>query len=249
MLAEDGLVAMSSADAGTIGCGRPGELAEGVGEKRKRIRVCVPCGTTEHRSERAGADWIRVVLVADVELRTLSHDLELACIEHATVLISQDRNEHGVAESRLGRLPFHVEVRGEVTRRPVFEHIGPPPVGRGGDRHVVRHDVEDLPHLHVLQCGCKTPESFFAAQFHVRTRVVDNVVAVRASGRRLKIGRAERVRDAQFGEVVADSSRGVEWKVGVKLKTIGCRQVHSAFGAKQIERHDGGVNSAYADRR
>ena len=99
------------------------------------------------------------------------------------------------------------------------------------------------PNLHVLQRGRKTSEAFFAAKLHVRSRVIDDVVAVRASGRRLKVGRAVRVRDAQFGEVVADSSRGVEREVGAKLKTIGCRRVHSAFGRKQVERHDGGVNS------
>ena len=54
LLAEHGLVAMSSADAGTIGCGRPGELAEGVGEKRERIRARLPCGTTE---QQVRASW------------------------------------------------------------------------------------------------------------------------------------------------------------------------------------------------
>ena len=100
------------------------------------------------------------------------------------------------------------------------------------------------PRSRALQRRGETSEAFFAAKLHVRPRVVDDVVAVRAAWRRLKIRRAVRVRDAQFGQVVADSSRGVEGEVGVKLKTIGCRRAHSAFGAKQVERHDRCVNSA-----
>ena len=110
---------------------------------------------------------------------------------------------------------------------------------------MIRDDVEDLSQVRTLQCRCETPETFFAAKLHVRSRVVDDVVAVRAAWRRLKRGGAVRVRDAQVGQVVADSGSCVEGEVRMQLKPIRCRRGHSAFSRKQVERHghDGQISS------
>ena len=134
----------------------------------------------------------------------MADDLELARFEHAPVVIAEDRDQHRVSQPRLGRLPLDVEIRREVTRWPVFEHIDPPPVGRRGDRHVIRHDVEDLSQPCALQRRGESPEPFLAAELHIRSRVVDHVVAVGAAWCGLQIGRAIHVRDAQFRQVVAD---------------------------------------------
>ncbi len=198
LFAQHRLVAMPSSDAGAIGCGRTGKSAEGVGKKRERVRPRLPGSTTEQRAKRARADRIRVVRVSNLELGAMAHDLNFPSLEHATVVIPEDRNQHCVAQARFGRLPLHVEVRREVTRRAVLEHVGPPPVGRGRDRHVIRDDVEHLSQASGLQCRGEAREAFLAAKLHVRSRVIDHVVAMRAAGRCLEIGRAVEMCDPQF---------------------------------------------------
>ena len=98
---------------------------------------------------RIGRDRQQLVVVADDEQAVAIGELQLLALEDGAVLIAEDRDEHFVGELVLHRMPFDVEEASEARARPVLEHVEPPRIRGLGDAHVIRHDVEHVPHAAV----------------------------------------------------------------------------------------------------
>jgi hypothetical protein len=123
----------------------------------------------------------------DQEGRPLPPYRQLASREHPSVVVAQHRDEHHVAQAGFGRCPFDVKVAGVLARRPVLEHVDPPAILGGGDRHVIRHDVQHLAKPLFPEGADEPLVAGVAAQFAVDAVVRHDIVAVRAAGRRLQV--------------------------------------------------------------
>ncbi len=111
-----------------------------------------------------------------------------AALEHATILIGQDRQQNLIVQIGLERPPIDVEV-GRIHRaRPVFEHIHPPMVERLANAHVVRDKIEHL--SHAARAQLRDPRVVFVARTNCRIQlvVIGNIVAVQTFSARLEIG-------------------------------------------------------------
>ena len=82
------------------------------------------------------------IVVGQIKRAFLEMDLELTALEHASVLIGQDWQQHFVAQFDFERSPIDVKIARIYRARSVFEHIHPPLIERLGDAHVVRDKVE-----------------------------------------------------------------------------------------------------------
>jgi hypothetical protein len=100
-------------------------------------------------------------------------------------VVAEDRQQHAVAQVRLGMGPFDVEVGSEAARRPVLEDV-PPPRVVGTDGHVVGHDVEHLAEPELTERLAERPVTRLPAQLRADAVVVDDVVAVRRAGHGLE---------------------------------------------------------------
>ena len=120
-------------------------------------------------------------------------------LQDGAILIAQHRQEQTAMHfcSR-GIEPGNIEVVGIGGRWPMFEYIGPPGVRRPY-RHVVRHDIENEPHVARMQIRHENMQVLVRADLRIEHAVVDDVVAVPASGpgfehrRRVEMSDAERV--------------------------------------------------------
>ena len=92
----------------------------------------------------------------------------------------------------------------------VLQHVVPPEVFGGGRAHVIGHDVQNLAHRAAVQGLDHRPIIVFAAQLGVQLPVIDDGIAVRASGAGFQVGRGVEVADAQFVQVGHDGGRVAE---------------------------------------
>ena len=76
------------------------------------------------------------------------------------------------------------------------------------DAHVVGHEVDQLPHARRLDRRAELLVARFAAELAAQAVVIDDVVAVRRSGRGLERRRDVDVGDTELGEI-GDQGRGV----------------------------------------
>lgn len=113
---------------------------------------------------------------------------QLLTFEHGAVLIAENRNQDFVGELVFDRVPLDVEEMRKPGARPVLEHVLPPPVGRLRNAHVVRHEIEDVPH--VVRAKRADPFAVFrvGADVRIERRGIGDVVAVRAARDRFQIG-------------------------------------------------------------
>ena len=89
--------------------------------------------------------------VAQKERAILVAQHQLAVLQHAAVLLAQDRQQHLVLQLGLQRVPVDVEERREARAGAVFEHIHPPAIGALADAHMIRHHIENLAHAARVQ--------------------------------------------------------------------------------------------------
>ena len=87
---------------------------------------------------------------------------------------------------------------------------------------MVRDDVEDLPHLAILQRGGEGAIILFGADFRVQLSGVGDVVAVKTAGRGFEIGGGVTVRDAQRVQIRNNRARVLKCKRSIKLHAISC---------------------------
>ena len=63
--------------------------------------------------------------------------------------------------------------------------------------------------------------ALFASQFLIQFLVINNVVAMHASGSGLEIGRAIHMRDAESLQIGRDPGRIIKGEAGIQLQSIG----------------------------
>ena len=180
----------------------------------------------EDGAQRVRVDRVDIVEVADGEGILVKRHLHFASLQNAPIVVAQHRQQHGVAVTRLGRVPFDVEKCGIAPGRTIFQHILPPGV-LGADRHMVGNHIEHLAQpgstegvLHSLVRG-------LTAQLVVDAGVIDYVIPVGAARRRLQVGRGIQVADAQFGQIPGDFRGIIEGEFWPKLNAVGSAQVLS----------------------
>ncbi len=110
------------------------------------------------------------------------------------------------------------------------QDVPPPRVLRPGNGHVIRHDVENLPQVVLRELGGHARMRFASAEVHVHRRVIDDVVAVRASLPCLQIRRRVHVADAELGEVRCDFGGAIEPETGMQLYSVGGEDGSSLAG-------------------
>ena len=147
-------------------------------------------------------------------------ELQLAALEDVAVLIAQDRQEQLGVELRLDGTPVDVEEDRGGRAGTVLEQIVPPGVGAGPDAHVVRHEVDDVPHAVRGNRRRERRVRLGAAHLRIDFVVVGDVVAVRAAGRRGEIRRRVAGIDAETREVRTTSRAAVSGNAAMDLQPV-----------------------------
>ena len=127
-----------------------------------------------------------MIEIREMEGAGVEAELQLPSLEHRAVLIVKNRQQQLALQFRRDRIPVDVEVVGEHRARPVLEHIAPPSVGVDVEPHVVRDEVEDVPHV---PRGERVREGVvigFGPELGIELVVVADVVAVQAARTRLE---------------------------------------------------------------
>ncbi len=134
-------------------------------------------------------------MIANHELFPFARGLDLPVLDHFPVMIPEHREQHRIAQFRLRRVPLDVKVGGVTARRTVFQYIPPPWVVLAADRHVIGDNVEHLPKSALPQLRAHRGVSSGASQLFIHLSMVDDIVTVRASRRRLQVRRCIEMAD------------------------------------------------------
>ena len=210
------------------------QLGEGGADKGQLVRADPLGGIGHQAAHRLGVERKSTLGVLDDDPAIPPRQPNLAGLEHPAVVIGQDRQQDHVAQPALRRVPVDVEETGVAAGQAVLEHIGPPAVLLAGDRHVVRHDVEDQAHPPLAQRIGQALEALGAAELVVDPAVVDHVVAVRRAGRRLEDRRDIEVADPQLVEVRHDRGGVGKREAGVQLDAVGRARRRSRLRSKRF---------------
>jgi hypothetical protein len=88
------------------------------------------------------------------------------------------------------------------------------------DAHVIGHDIQHLAKMVLAKRIAELLVANRAAQLSVDALMIETVVAVRAAGGSLKIGRAVHVADAQSFEIIGDFRGFLETEPWPQLKAV-----------------------------
>jgi hypothetical protein len=174
-----------------------------------------------------------VLPVPQAELARLRVEgqLQFAPVQHVAVMVAEHGHQHLAAEGGLDRSPVDVEMIRKLGSLAVFEHVQPPGVVGVHHAHVVRHRVQYVAHAVLGEGGAEALQILIAADLGIDRVVVDDVVAVRAAGAGLEVGRAVDVGDAQFRQVGHDGLGVLEGERLVELQAVGGqRGLHRLHG-------------------
>ena len=166
------------------------ELLESIGEVVKRIRGIDPRRRGQDEPERPRPKREDAIIDSDYEVTALVAYLKLAGRKQDAILIRQNRQQHHVVKAAFRRFPINVEERGKQTGRPILQNVPPPWILPAGDRHVIGDDIQQLAHAVALDRGAHPRVTERSAQLFVGAGMIDNVIAVGAARRSLKIRRA-----------------------------------------------------------
>ncbi len=125
-------------------------------------------------------------------------------------------------------VPIDVERIGVETRRSVLQDVPPPPAAFGADGHVVGDDVEHLVQSVLREDDAHSPIRVDAPELGTHLLVVDDVVAMSATGSRLQDRREIHVRDAEVREIRRNHREFGETEV--------LRQLHAIGGTQPVHR-------------
>ena len=199
-----------------------------LGAQRRGKRFVLRPYALEDHLVRARIDR-QAVLVIDHRKRARIHletQLELAALEHPAVRFPQYWHEDFSRERGIDGMPVDVEVTRVDGRLPVFQHVRPPCIVVAHHRHVVGHDVGNVAHSVTLECIDKALEVLAAADLRIEPAVVDDVVAMAASGTRAQIRRAVDVTHAEGVEIGDERGSVGKREVAVELQPVGRARDH-----------------------
>ncbi len=150
----------------------------------------------------------------------IGFDLKIAVLERLSVRTSQDRQQHAIFEAaRPGGIPFDVKEFRELGAWPVLKHIEPPGVERAGG-HVIWHDVQEHPHVVLMQDVDQTLEVSFAAELRIQSKRIRDVVAMCAARACRHNRRAVEIADAEPAQVRHNLRRVREAELGSELDAV-----------------------------
>ena len=156
---------------------------------------------------------------------------QLAVFQHLAVLVAEKREQHLAGQLLFHRLPVDVEEVRVGRAHAVFQHVHPPDILTAFDAHVVRHEIEDVPHAEALHLLDHRPVALFAPHLPVENRLVHDIVAVYAPFLGAQVGGGVHVADPQIVEIAYDLSRIGEGELRVELEPIGGGRYS---GARQV---------------
>ncbi len=151
----------------------------------------------------------------------LESQLDLAAFQHDPVGVAEHGHQNLVGQGRIGGRPVNVEVLGIDGGFAIFQNVHPPGIVRTHDSNMVGHDVEHVPHVMGAQGRDELFEFLARADLGVEGVVIDNVVAVHASGACAEIGRAIQMADTECGQIGNDAHGVAESEARVELNAIG----------------------------
>jgi hypothetical protein len=120
----------------------------------------------------------------------------------------------------LERMPFDVEVRRVNRARAIFEHVHPPLIERLADAHVVRDEIQNLPHAVRVQRLDPRIVIGPGTDRGIELVVIGNVVTVQAVRARLEIRRRVAIADAERVEIRHDLPRLGKRELPVELQPV-----------------------------
>ena len=154
--------------------------------------------------------------------------LEIARLEHLAVLIPEHRQRKLAVDTPRARLPVDVEESGVGAEWSPLQNVQPPGIV-GAHAHVVRHEVEQQPHVVGAQFGDQGLERRVVAEFRIEAVEVDDVVAVgRARARHGEWGGVH-MTYAERGEIRHDPAGIIEPEVLMELQPVS-RARHAGWG-------------------
>ena len=177
-----------------------------------------------------------VFVIADKKGPLLKNEPQILIFEDIPVLVSEDRDENLVPEFPFNRVPVDIkEIRIDRTR-PVLEQIHPPEILLAGDAHMVRDNIEDLPHPVFSEFLCHFIVFLFCPDFRVQGVVVHDVISMQAPFPGFEIGGCIEVADAEGKEIRDDPLCVLKPEMPVELKPVS-RHRDSRF-RKAFSRHN-----------
>src|ERR1700733_3509658 len=121
------------------------------------------------------------------------------------------------------RLPIDVKEAGVEGRLAILQHVEPPRVIAAHDAHVIGNYIEDQSHAMFMKGRDKSIEVLGAADLRVERIVVDNVVAMHASGTGLETRGDIAVTDAERGKIRDNFDCLLESEIPIELQPV-CRE-------------------------
>src|SRR5579871_209546 len=178
-------------------------------------RVVRPGGKREQRLE-----------ILQEETAVLISEFDFAGVEGLTKRTAEDSQKDSAIEAAGMRMPIHIEECSECGLRTVLQNIHPPRIF-GAGRHVIRNGIEQQPHATALELALQRSKFFFAAQFRVNARWIDDVISVTAAFATGYNRRQVQIGNAKFREVVENLMNVGEAKAAVQLYAVR-RRWHSS---------------------
>src|SRR4029077_21236743 len=86
-----------------------------------------------------------VVIIAKKEGSLASPESDLSCFDHESGMILEHRKQDLIAQPLLRGIPLNVKIGRVAAGRSVLERVPPPAIFAACNRHVVRHNVQNLP--------------------------------------------------------------------------------------------------------
>src|SRR5687768_5896540 len=94
----------------------------------------------------AGGDRKSMLVITQVKGACFKMHLELTALQDASILIAQYREQDFILKIGLERLPLDVEVGRIDGTGAILQDVHPPLIERLADAHVVRDEIDHLPH-------------------------------------------------------------------------------------------------------
>ena len=174
----------------------------------------------QHARRTPRIDRQLLVEISEDERAAAELESQLAAVEHAAVLVAEDRQQQLRMKLGFERVPVDVKELRRLRAGAVLEHVGPPRVSASTDSHVVRHKVDDVRHPGASDCGAETAMGVFASKLRVDLVVVPDVVPVRAAGSCREIRRGVAGADPQSLQIWNYAGRVAQSERGVQLEAV-----------------------------
>ncbi|MNO71195.1 hypothetical protein D3C76_621050 [compost metagenome] len=205
-----------------VGVGLVAQGAEAIGQVFQlfgllRIERCIGL---EQFAVIPGANRETVFVVLDMEAAVpgIEAQGQGAVLQRHAVIAAQERQEQLAFHQRIGRVPLDVEKLAVGAQASPLQQVQPPGIVSAADRHVVGDNVEDQPHVLLVQGVDQAAQRPFASQFRVDPGRVHHVIAMHRSGSGTQQRGGVDMADAQACEIRHQRHRIFQRETFMKLQ-------------------------------